>query len=116
MSMGDFLMEVTAKTKQRVEAQRTQVSLDQLEKRMDRSDPHRPFAAALHRSGQLGVIAEFKQASPSAGVIRQETDKAARLSAYARGGAAALSILTEENYFNGSPQFLEEARHLTPLP
>jgi indole-3-glycerol phosphate synthase len=64
----------------------------------------------------LAVIAELKQASPSAGVIRMEEDLIGRIQAYARGGASALSILTEEHYFRGSPRILELARAQSPLP
>ena len=61
----------------------------------------------------MALIAELKQASPSAGVIRKENDIPGRIKAYTLGGAAALSILTEEDYFHGSPQLLEEARRQT---
>ena len=64
----------------------------------------------------MALIAELKQASPSAGIIRKEQDIPGRIRAYTKGGAAALSILTEEHYFHGSPQLLEEARTLTHLP
>ena len=114
--MSDFLEEVSAKTRQRVEVQKTKWSLEQLKKRMKKDAPQRPFQKALHQPGKVTLIAELKQASPSAGVIRKEQDIAGRIKAYTRGGAAALSILTEEHYFHGSPQLLEEARGLTHLP
>src|SRR5579872_2540667 len=114
--MTDFLDEVVARTRQRVEAQKRQVPLAQLRKRFQAQDPVRPFSKALHKAHAVSLIAELKQASPSAGVIRQESDIPGRIRAYTRGGAAALSILTEEYYFHGSPQLLELARRETKLP
>ena len=114
--MTDFLDEVVVRTQQRVEVQKKQVSLPQLRKRFRETEPIRPFAKALMRRGGVSLIAELKQASPSAGVIRQESDMEKRIRSYTRGGAAALSILTEEYYFHGSPHVLEMARRETKLP
>ena len=114
--MSDFLQDVAAKTRQRVDVQKGQVSSEQLKKRLEKATPRRPFAKALHQSDKVALIAELKQASPSAGIIRIEKDIPSRIKAYTKGGAAALSILTEENYFHGSPQLLEEAHRLTHLP
>jgi indole-3-glycerol phosphate synthase len=113
--MADFLEEVAAKTRQRVEMQKATVPLDQLKKRLKKKEAARPFQQSL-RQGGIALIAELKQASPSAGVIHKENNIPQRIQAYMRGGAAALSILTEEDYFHGSPQLLEECRGLTQLP
>jgi indole-3-glycerol phosphate synthase len=78
--------------------------------------PGRAFASALRKPDGLSIIAELKQASPSAGVIRQESNLAGRIQGYTKGGASALSILTEEYYFHGSPYVLELARKETDLP
>jgi len=114
--MTDFLTEISEQTRQRVEVQKRSLSLDQLKHYLKKSDPHRSLEKALHRPGAISVIAELKQASPSSGIIRKEQDIPGRIQAYERGGAAALSILTEENFFHGSPHLLEEARRLTQLP
>lgn len=114
--MTDFLDEVVVRTRQRIHAEKRQMSLAQLRKRSQDQEPTRSFSKALHRANAVSLIAELKQASPSAGVIRKETDIAGRIRAYTKGGAAALSILTEEYYFHGSPQLLELARHETRLP
>jgi indole-3-glycerol phosphate synthase len=114
--MSDFLEDVTARSRQRVEVQKQQISLDQLRKRIKTHDTIRPFGKSLRHPGRVTLIAEFKQASPSAGVIRQESDIVERIQAYTRGGASALSILTEEYYFYGSPHLLETARKCSPLP
>jgi indole-3-glycerol phosphate synthase len=73
------------------------------------------FAAALRRT-DVGVIAEVKRRSPSKGVINATIDASAQASAYARGGAAALSILTEPTEFGGSIQDLVDAAAATLLP
>ena len=114
--MADFLEEVAASTRQRVDVQKAQISIEQLKKRIKQETPKRAFQKSLHQPGKVALIAELKQASPSAGVIRKEQDIPGRIKAYTKGGAAALSILTEENYFHGSPYLLEEARGLTHLP
>ena len=73
------------------------------------------FAAALRRT-DVAVVAEVKRRSPSKGVINAGLDAAEQASAYARGGAAALSILTEPTEFGGSVQDLMDARAATNLP
>ena len=68
------------------------------------------------RRADLGVIAEVKRRSPSKGVINAAIDAGSQASAYARGGAAALSILTEPTEFGGSVDDLRDARQATSLP
>jgi indole-3-glycerol phosphate synthase len=75
----------------------------------------RPFAEALARPG-TSLIAEHKRRSPSAGAIRDGATCADMVMAYERGGAAALSILTEEAHFGGSLDDLREARAASELP
>ena len=79
------------------------------------ADDARPFAEALSRPG-TSLIAEHKRRSPSAGEIRAGWSCADIVSAYERGGAAALSVLTEEAHFGGSLDDLREARAATDLP
>jgi indole-3-glycerol phosphate synthase len=76
----------------------------------------RPFAAALRRPGGLAVIAELKQASPSKGVLRGDWDPLALAGAYASGGAAALSVLTERDHFRADPWDLRRVREAVGLP
>lgn len=80
--------------------------------------PPRDFLAALRRpaGGALRAIAEIKKASPSAGVLRADFDVAALARGYARGGAAALSVLTDGPYFQGHLDHLQLARAAAPLP
>jgi indole-3-glycerol phosphate synthase len=81
-----------------------------------RSEPRRPFALALCREGELTVIAEVKKASPSRGVIRPDFDPEAIARTYHAGGAAALSVLTDETFFQGSLDYLANVRRAVPLP
>jgi indole-3-glycerol phosphate synthase len=114
--MTDFLNEVVVRTKQRVETQKNRFPLSQIRKRFDELPPVQSLSKALHKDHAINVIAELKQASPSVGLIRTEGDIPGRIHGYTQGGAAALSILTEEHYFHGSPQLLELARRETKLP
>ncbi len=78
-------------------------------------DPPRGFAAALRAPG-LSVIAEHKRRSPSAGVIREDLELEDVVGAYERGGARAVSVLTEQVGFGGTLDDLERARRATSLP
>ena len=89
--------------------------LAELEREADFGREGRPFAEALSRPG-TSLIAEHKRRSPSAGAIREGVSCADVVRAYERGGAAALSVLTEEAHFGGSLADLHEARATTALP
>ena len=99
-----------------LERRRAAVSLEEVQRAAtaERAEP-RPFAEALARPG-TSLIAEHKRRSPSAGAIRDGTTCAEIVRAYERGGAAALSILTEEAHFGGSLDDLREARIASELP
>jgi len=78
--------------------------------------PPRDFAGALSRTGGINIISELKKASPSRGVIRQEYAPAALAASLEQAGAAALSVLTEEDFFSGSLADLKEASRVTRVP
>jgi indole-3-glycerol phosphate synthase len=80
-----------------------------------KADPPRDFAGALSRN-QLNVIAEIKKASPSAGVLRQQFEPVALARGFEQAGAAALSVLTEEENFQGALAHLRDARKAVSLP
>jgi indole-3-glycerol phosphate synthase len=103
-------------THEALRERRSRVPVAELERRAaEREDDDRPFAEALARPG-TSLIAEHKRRSPSAGTIREGSSCAEIVRAYERGGAAALSVLTEEAHFGGSLDDLREARLASNLP
>lgn len=81
-----------------------------------KAEKPRDFAAAISAPGRINVIAELKKTSPSLGVIRQDFDPGALATSLGESGAAALSVLTEEDFFQGSIGHLRTARKAAPLP
>src|ERR671919_111878 len=109
------LEELVAGVRETVARRRADIPPETLRERIGTRTGSRPFNEALVRTG-LSLIAEFKRSSPSAGEIRADADLAGTVAAYERGGAAALSILTEERQFGGSLEDLREAREGCSLP
>ncbi|MYB76045.1 MAG: indole-3-glycerol phosphate synthase TrpC [Chloroflexi bacterium] len=91
------------------------VPLHALEQRAEAMDPPRDFAAALRQDG-IRLIAEIKRASPSKGVFAPDLDPAALAQTYADNGASALSVLTDERFFQGSLDDLQAAHAAVPIP
>jgi indole-3-glycerol phosphate synthase len=112
MSRLDQLVE---DAREGVRRRRDEIPGDDLRARLGSRSSSRPFKEALRRPG-LSVIAEFKRGSPSAGAINADADVTAVVQAYERGGAAALSVLTDERGFHGSLADLEAARAASALP
>lgn len=88
----------------------------ELRRRAESSPPTRGFAAALRAGDRVAVIAEVKRRSPSKGDLNAGLDPAQMGTAYAAGGAAALSVLTDVEFFGGSPADLAAARSASGLP
>jgi indole-3-glycerol phosphate synthase len=112
------LSRIVARTRTELEDRRARIpelQLQQAAARRAQSGPPRPFADALAAPG-LSVIAEHKRRSPSAGPIRPGSSVAEIARAYERGGAAAISVLTEHRHFDGSLEDLREAHAACQLP
>jgi indole-3-glycerol phosphate synthase len=111
------LERIVEDTRGEVKRRRKQTPLAQLEALLEHrpSESTRPFSEALTRPG-VSVIAEHKRRSPSAGPIREGATVSEVVQAYERGGAAALSVLTEPFHFDGSLDDLREARAASTLP
>lgn len=114
----DLLEAIVAATRRDLDVRRAAVSDTALEARALRAPAARgeAFAAALARPGQVNLIAECKRRSPSRGVLRAEYDPVAQATAYARGGAAAISVLTEPSFFDGALEHLARVRAAVDHP
>jgi indole-3-glycerol phosphate synthase len=111
-----ILDEILAHKRAEVAARRAAVPEARLRTRSTWAEPRRGFRAALADAPAPAVIAECKRASPSRGLIRADYDPAAHAQCYARAGAAALSVLTDERFFQGSLEHLAAARRACALP
>jgi indole-3-glycerol phosphate synthase len=107
--------ELIAGAREGVDARKRAVPQAELESQLSGRGQDRPFQEALVRPG-LSVIAEFKRRSPSIGDIRPDADVATQVAAYERGGAAALSVLTDSPHFGGTLEDLQAARSAATLP
>jgi indole-3-glycerol phosphate synthase len=115
MSEGlGILGEIVARTRQKLRERQAALPLEQL-LAMTTAGDRRAFGHAVSRA-QVNVIAEFKRRSPSRGAIRQDVEPDDVAVAYEAAGAAALSVLTDEDFFGGSAEDLRRARGATLLP
>lgn len=117
--MSDILARILSRKADEVAERRTRTTLAELRARAADALPARGFARALVdrvAAGQPAVIAECKRASPSKGLLRPDYDPAAIAASYAAGGAAALSVLTDINFFHGADAHLGAARAACTLP
>ncbi len=112
----DILDQIVTRTRLKVSERRQSLPLDRLLARPQTRRPRRGFAAALLGDSGPHVIAEFKRRSPSRGLIREDLGLVHVVDAYQQGGAKALSILTEPEWFGGSIEDLKQARSATRLP
>lgn len=117
--MADILQKILATKREEIEQAVQSVSRKAIVEAAGKAAPLRDFVGAIRSkiaSGKAGVIAEVKRASPSKGVIRADFRPAEIAASYERGGAACLSVLTDRQYFQGCPEFLQAARAACALP
>ncbi|MCC7491425.1 MAG: indole-3-glycerol phosphate synthase TrpC [Fimbriimonadaceae bacterium] len=116
MSESNILDRIVAGKRLEVAAAQAARPAAELRGRIADLPPTRDFAGALRQAGTVRLIAELKKASPSAGLIRADFDAGRLAQTYQAAGAAALSVLTDEPWFQGSPQFLRDVRAAVELP
>ena len=117
--MTDTLERICADKRQHVARRQAQRSLAVIEAAAERATAPRGFSQSLAQAmdeGRYGLIAEIKKASPSKGLIRADFNPADLARAYSEGGAACLSVLTDEPYFQGRDDYLLSAREAVELP
>ncbi len=117
--MTDILQRILTRKTDEIAERSARLPLAELIARAADAPETRPFADAIEAKIEAGlpaVIAEVKKASPSKGVIRADFDPAAIARSYEKAGAACLSVLTDKDFFQGSEDFLRQARGACSLP
>lgn len=119
MSIPTILEKILARKAEEVVERRAIVGLEEVEQQARAADTPRGFARALQEQAkrkQPAVIAEIKKASPSKGVLREFFVPAEIARSYQAGGATCLSVLTDQDFFQGADLYLQEARNACSLP
>jgi len=119
MTKPDILKKILDRKKQEIEERSVTCPLEQLVETAQSASPCRGFVNAIatcFEQGESAVIAEVKKASPSKGVIRDDFHPAEIARSYQQGGASCLSVLTDVDFFQGSNEYLIQAREACDLP
>ena len=117
--MSNILEQILATKAEEIQQRRAQISLAELKQRTLEAPQTKGFISALQQRAsqqQAGIIAEIKKASPSKGVIRADFDPVAIAQSYASAGATCLSVLTDEQYFQGHDNYLVQVGEAVSLP
>lgn len=118
-STPDILVKILKRKAEEITTAKADISLATFEQQCATAPPVRGFVKAIESkisAGKPAVIAEIKKASPSKGVLREDFDPAAIACSYEQGGAVCLSVLTDRDFFQGSPEYLQQARNACSLP
>ncbi len=116
LPIPSILQEILAHKRQEVERRKLAVPLQILEEKVAEAPPPRSFLDPLRGPGPIRLIAEVKKASPSRGIIRENFDPIEIARIYQAEGASAISVLTDERYFQGRLEYLTQIRHAVDLP
>ncbi len=117
--MANILDKIIAYKKDEIASEKAAMPLSEVENLVKNASAPRGFEAALRnkvKNNEFALIAEVKKASPSKGLIRADFDPKTITKAYEKGGAACLSVLTDKPSFQGSAQYMIEARNACALP
>ena len=114
--MPSILDEIVSTKRREIELAELAKPVADLRARLDHAPPVRDFFAAVAADGPIKLIAEVKKASPSKGVIRRDFDPRETARIYQQHGASCVSVLTDEQYFQGKLEYLREIRSLDGLP
>lgn len=116
MAKADCLKDIVAKKKERLILAKQALPEEELKQRISGLPPARPFIEAVNKPRFISLIAEIKKQSPSQGVIRQDFDPAAIARVYQEVGVQAVSVLTEEDFFAGSPAVINTVKEHASVP
>lgn len=115
----DILKKILQRKQQEIAERSKRLPINLLQQLAENADPVRGFVEAIERklvAGHSAVIAEIKKASPSKGVLRADFRPAEIALSYENGGAACLSVLTDQDFFQGHEEYLKQARTACQLP
>jgi len=116
MARADCLKDIVAKKRQRLAIAKQALGEEELKQRICGVAATRPFIEAINKPRNLSLIAEIKKQSPSQGLLRKDFDPAAIAAVYQQAGVQAISVLTEEDFFAGSVDFLNTVKACTTVP
>ena len=115
----DILKKIILRKHEEITAARNNISLDEIKQQLEIALPVRGFVGSIKAKishGEAAVIAEIKKASPSKGVLRENFDPVTIAKSYEAGGACCLSVLTDVDFFQGSVEYLIQARNSCEIP
>ena len=114
--MKNVLKEIVAKKNDRLIQRKQEFSQEALCAKIEQLKPVRGFIKSINKNRNISLIAEIKKASPSCGTIREDFDPLALAKIYAQAGAQAISVLTEEDYFCGNIEYIDQVKQVINLP